>query len=563
MSQDSLARAHLAARNFGFAEAPARQAVEKQPNQFVPAGHARRGPPRQQQGRRGQGGLPQARADGPPGRQGHPDRPPAGRDRRGLEGRRPVDARRPSRRPTRPSPPPGSTSNRSARWPGPPPRPSRSRWPTPTGKPLNLADHKGRNVVVLFYLGGKCAHCMQQLQEFGKQIKAFEAIGTDLVAIGTDDLEDAKALKTNADGIKFPMPFLPDPSLDVFKKYQAFDDFEDQPAPRRLPDRQAGQRPVPADLRRPVPRRRVPQGRGGADQPDGQVITGPAVEATRAGGRRESPRTAGSARMGSGRPSTRPTPRPGPDLSMETTARPTRPGLDLETAPGRGPDRRLRPLAGKPAGSLVIHEIYRSLQGESTHAGLPCTFVRLTACHLRCTYCDTPHAFHSGETADGRGGRRPGPGHRRPPDRGDRRRAPAPARGLAAHDPPGRRRPDRPAGDQRGGRHLGRSTPGSRSSSTSRRPARARPRPTSTPTSAGSSRSTRSNTSSADRDDFDWSVAHVREHDLAARVAVLIAAAHGRVDPTDLAAWILETGLPLRLQVQLHKLLWDPTARGV
>src|SRR5215212_2150070 len=58
---------------------------------------------------------------------------------------------------------------------------------------------------------------------------------------------------------------------------------------------------------------------------------------------------------------------------------------------------RLAPLAGKPAGSLVIHEIYRSLQGESTFAGLPCVFVRLTACHLRCGYCDTPHAFGQGE----------------------------------------------------------------------------------------------------------------------------------------------------------------------
>ena len=59
---------------------------------------------------------------------------------------------------------------------------------------------------------------------------------------------------------------------------------------------------------------------------------------------------------------------------------------------------RLRPLVDKPAGTLVVHEIYRSLQGESTFAGLPCVFVRLTACHLRCGYCDTPHAFHQGET---------------------------------------------------------------------------------------------------------------------------------------------------------------------
>src|SRR5579883_2753197 len=57
---------------------------------------------------------------------------------------------------------------------------------------------------------------------------------------------------------------------------------------------------------------------------------------------------------------------------------------------------RLRPLEGKPPGTLLIHEIYRSLQGESTFAGLPCIFIRLTACHLRCVYCDTPHAFSEG-----------------------------------------------------------------------------------------------------------------------------------------------------------------------
>ena len=61
-------------------------------------------------------------------------------------------------------------------------------------------------------------------------------------------------------------------------------------------------------------------------------------------------------------------------------------------------ERRLRPLAGRPEGSLVVHEVYRSLQGEGTLAGLPCVFVRLTACHLRCVYCDTTHAFNHGTT---------------------------------------------------------------------------------------------------------------------------------------------------------------------
>src|SRR6185312_714392 len=47
--------------------------------------------------------------------------------------------------------------------------------------------------------------------------------------------------------------------------------------------------------------------------------------------------------------------------------------------------------------TLVVNEIYLSLQGESTFAGLPCIFVRLTACNLRCSYCDTAYAFTEGE----------------------------------------------------------------------------------------------------------------------------------------------------------------------
>jgi 7-carboxy-7-deazaguanine synthase len=46
--------------------------------------------------------------------------------------------------------------------------------------------------------------------------------------------------------------------------------------------------------------------------------------------------------------------------------------------------------------TLVIHEIYASIQGESTFAGLPCTFVRTTGCNLRCAWCDTPQAFYGG-----------------------------------------------------------------------------------------------------------------------------------------------------------------------
>ena len=67
------------------------------------------------------------------------------------------------------------------------------------------------------------------------------------------------------------------------------------------------------------------------------------------------------------------------------------------------PQRRLE--VGKARGSkplqledpvLTVNEIFHSIQGESTHAGRPCVFVRLTACDLRCSWCDTPYAFHEG-----------------------------------------------------------------------------------------------------------------------------------------------------------------------
>ena len=112
---------------------------------------------------------------------------------------------------------------------------------------------------------------------------------------------------------------------------------------------------------------------------------------TTLGGRTRRADPASAMMIGNDRP-------PAPLLGSEAT-----PSMEITSPPPTSSNaltRRLRALAGKPAGSLVVHEIYRSLQGESTHAGLPCTFVRLTACHLRCTYCDTAHAFNRGETME-------------------------------------------------------------------------------------------------------------------------------------------------------------------
>jgi 7-carboxy-7-deazaguanine synthase len=67
----------------------------------------------------------------------------------------------------------------------------------------------------------------------------------------------------------------------------------------------------------------------------------------------------------------------------------------------------------------------------------------------------------------------------------------------------------------------------------------------------------------ASRRDFDWTAAVVRQHRLDARFTVLLSAVFGAVAPVELAGWLLESGLQVRLQLQLHKYVWPPDARGV
>jgi peroxiredoxin len=97
------------------------------------------------------------------------------------------------------------------------------------GQAWDLSAHRDRNVLVIFYLGGKCAHCLQQLAEFGKAVEELKALNTDVVAISTDDLEATRAIKHNEDGVKFPMPLIADPTLALFKSYRCHDDFEQTP----------------------------------------------------------------------------------------------------------------------------------------------------------------------------------------------------------------------------------------------------------------------------------------------------------------------------------------------
>jgi 7-carboxy-7-deazaguanine synthase len=223
---------------------------------------------------------------------------------------------------------------------------------------------------------------------------------------------------------------------------------------------------------------------------------------------------------------------------------------------------RLRPLEGKPPGTLVIHEIYRSLQGESTFAGLPCIFIRLTACHLRCVYCDTPHAFSEGhalgldeivaralelgddlvEITGGEPLLQPEvhPLMTRLADAG--KTVLLETSGAVTTD----------AVDPRVRIILDIKTPGSGEVAANIWSNLDRLKPTDEVKLVV-----------CDRADFDWAAGVVREHRLFDRCPVLFSAAFGAVNPTELATWILESRLPVRLQLQQHKILWDPAARGV
>jgi 7-carboxy-7-deazaguanine synthase len=223
---------------------------------------------------------------------------------------------------------------------------------------------------------------------------------------------------------------------------------------------------------------------------------------------------------------------------------------------------RLQPLEKKPAGSLLVHEIYRSLQGESTFAGLPCVFIRLTACHLRCVYCDTPHAFTEGELLG---------------------LDAVVTRALELSDDlveiTGGEPLLQPEVYPLMARLAGAGKTVLLETSGAIDTAEVDPRirvilDIKTPGSAEVDANIWGNLDRlkpidevkvvvCNRADFDWAVEIVRSRGLAQRCPVLFSAAFGQVDPTELAGWILESRLPVRLQLQQHKILWEPTARGV
>jgi len=212
---------------------------------------------------------------------------------------------------------------------------------------------------------------------------------------------------------------------------------------------------------------------------------------------------------------------------------------------------------------LTINEVYASLQGESTWAGLPCAFVRTTACDLRCTYCDTEYAFYEGTK-------------RTAGEIFDEVMAlDLPLVEITGGEPLLHKavRPLMQALCE-AGRTVLIETSGAHSIANI--DARVhRIVDLKTPGSGECARNLMENIPLlttrdevkfvlCSREDYEWARGILQEYRLDERTgAVLFSVAFGRVNPADAAAWILEDRLPARFQLQMHKFIWPAAARGV
>jgi 7-carboxy-7-deazaguanine synthase len=212
---------------------------------------------------------------------------------------------------------------------------------------------------------------------------------------------------------------------------------------------------------------------------------------------------------------------------------------------------------------LRINEIFYSIQGESTHAGRPCVFVRLTGCNLRCAWCDTEYAFHEGSqmSLDEIIDRVRGYGCGLVEITGGEPLLQENVHVLMAAllqagytvmiETSGER--DISEVDPRVIRIMDLKCPGSGECDANRW--------------SNLDHLTAHDEIKfviADRRDYEWARDVIRRRELAARVnALLLSPVFGQVEPAALASWILEDRLPARLQLQMHKHIWSPAARGV
>jgi len=214
--------------------------------------------------------------------------------------------------------------------------------------------------------------------------------------------------------------------------------------------------------------------------------------------------------------------------------------------------------------TLIVHEICLTIQGESTHVGRPCVLVRLAGCNQSCRYCDTPES--------------------RPFDAGKALTIAEILGHVAAHqcrlvEITGGEPLAQPACADLARCLLERGfevlveTAGSHAIDVLPREA-VKIIDLKCPASGESARNDWSNINHltardqvkfviSDRNDYEWARAAVADRRLAERCEVLFSPAFGRLEPQRLAEWIIADRLPVRLQIQLHKYIWGPQAKGV
>ena len=212
---------------------------------------------------------------------------------------------------------------------------------------------------------------------------------------------------------------------------------------------------------------------------------------------------------------------------------------------------------------LTVFEIYPSIQGESTHAGRPCVFVRLAACDLRCSWCDTPYAFTGGQKmavedvlarVDALG---------------------VPLVELTGGEPLLQKEAiPLMAGLLESGHEVLLETGGHISVADVPAPV-VRIVDVKCPGSGEAGKMHWPNLDLLrphdevkfvlkDRADYEYARDVVQRHGLAAKVAaVLFSPVHGVLDPRTISEWVLADRLAVRVQLQVHKYIWDPQTRGV
>lgn len=211
---------------------------------------------------------------------------------------------------------------------------------------------------------------------------------------------------------------------------------------------------------------------------------------------------------------------------------------------------------------LIVNEIFYSIQGESSLAGLPCVFVRLTGCNLRCTYCDTAYAFHEGKSLSldeilsvvGRHG------CRLVEVTGGE---PLVQEGVYELMTRLCEEGYETLLETGGSLDIGRVDPRVKRIVDFKCPGSGMEKKNLWENVRYLKDSDEVKFVIGNREDFDWSVAKIREYDIDQKAPILMSVVFGELPPLELAGWILESGVGARMQLQMHKYIWDPATRGV